>query len=83
MLEAQPFDRIGKLDIDAEIVGVKLEFVALEQRALLVDVEEERGDIAVNVELPVPVPRRLGLKINPRPAVGQRTLGCMRRVAHH
>ena len=38
MLEAQPLDRVGQLDIDAEVVGVELELVALEQRALLVDV---------------------------------------------
>ena len=41
MLEAQPLDRVGKLDIDAEVVGIELELVALEQRALLVDVHEQ------------------------------------------
>ena len=38
MLEAQALDGVGKLDIDAEVIGVELEFVALEQRALLVDI---------------------------------------------
>ena len=27
MFEAQPLDRVGELDIDAEIVGIELEFV--------------------------------------------------------
>ena len=38
MLEAQPLDRVGKLDIDAEIVGIEFQIVAFEQRALFVDV---------------------------------------------
>ena len=32
MLEAQPLDRVGELDVDAEVVGIELELVALEQR---------------------------------------------------
>ena len=40
VLEAQPLDRVGELDVDAEVVGVELELVALEQAALLVDVHE-------------------------------------------
>ena len=82
MLEAQPLDGVGKLDIDAEIVGIELELVALEQRALLVDVEKERGDIAVDLELPMAIAGRLGLEVDPRLAVGQRTLGGM-GVSHH
>ncbi len=46
MLETQPLDRVGKLDIDAEIVGIELQFVAFEQRSLLVDVHHERRDVA-------------------------------------
>ena len=69
MLEAQPLDRVGQLDVDAEIVGVELELVALEQRALLVDVHQQRRDLAVDRELPVPVARRIGLEVDPRPAV--------------
>ena len=41
MLEAQPLDGVGELDVDAEVVGIELELVALEQRALLVDVHEQ------------------------------------------
>ncbi len=77
MLEAQPLERVGKFDIDAEIVGIEFQVVAFEQRALFVDVEEERRDIAVDLELPMPVAGRIGLKINPRSTVGQRTLGGM------
>ena len=71
MFEAQPLERVGKLDVDAEIVGIELELVALEQPALLVDVHQQRGDVAVDRELPVPVARRIGLEIDPRYAVGQ------------
>ena len=77
MLEAQPLDGVGKFDVDAEVVGIELEVVAFEQRPLLVDVQKERGDIAVDLELPMAVARRLGLEVNPRLAVGQRTLGGM------
>ena len=76
MLEAQPLDGVGQFDIDAEIVGIELELVALEQRALLVDVHQQRGDVAVDLELPMAIARRLGLEIDPRLAVGQRTRSC-------
>ena len=81
MLEAQPLDCVGKFDIDAEIVGVELELVAFEQRALLVDVHEQRGDVAVDLELPMAIARRRGLKIDAALTVGQRALGGM-RVGH-
>ena len=38
MLEAQPLQRVGQLDIDAEIVGIQFELVAVEQRRPFVDV---------------------------------------------
>ena len=72
MLEAQPLDRVGKLDIDAEIVGIEFEIVALEQPGLLVDIHQQRRDVAVDLELPMPIARRLGLEIDPRLAVRQR-----------
>src|SRR6266852_5448600 len=55
MLEAQPLDSVGELDVDAEVVGIELELVAFKQRALLVDVHRERGDVAVDLELPMAV----------------------------
>jgi hypothetical protein len=33
MLEAQPLQRVGQLDVDAEVVGIELELIALEQPA--------------------------------------------------
>ena len=66
VLEAQPLQRVGELDVDAEIVGVELELVALEQAALLVDVHGQRRDVAVDRELPVPIARRIGRKVDPR-----------------
>ena len=71
MLEAQPLQRVGELDIDAEIVGIELELVALEQAALLVDVHGERRDVAVDGQFPVPVARGIGLKIYPGQAVSE------------
>jgi hypothetical protein len=53
VLEAQPLDGVGELDIDAEVVGVELELVALEQRRLLIDVHQQRRDVAVDLELPM------------------------------
>src|SRR3984957_1190238 len=64
MLEAQPLHCVGKLDIDAEIVGIQLELIALEQAAILVDIHGQGGDVAVDAELPMPVARRIGLKID-------------------
>ena len=64
MLEAQPLHRVGELDVDAEIVGIQLELIALEQAAILVDIHGQRRDVALDVQLPVPVARRIGLKID-------------------
>ena len=64
MLEAQPLHGVGQLDVDAEIVGIELELIALEQAAVLVDVHGQRRDVAVDRELPVPVARRIGLEID-------------------
>ena len=64
MLEAQPLHGVGEFDVDAEIVGIQLELIALEQAAILVDVHGQRRDVAVDGELPVPVARRIGLKID-------------------
>ena len=42
MLEAQPLDRVGELDVDAEIVGVELELVPRAERRMLVDRHRQR-----------------------------------------
>ena len=80
MLETQPLDRVGEFDVDAEVVGVELQLVAFEQPALLVHVHGERGDIAIDGKLPMPVARRIGLEIDPRLAVGQFSLGIAMRT---
>ena len=64
MLEAQPLHGVRELDVDAEIVGIELELVALEQAAILVDVHGQGRDVAIDRELPVPVARRIGLEID-------------------
>ena len=64
MLEAQPLHRVGEFDVDAKIVGIQLELIALEQPAILVDIHRQRRDIAVDIELPMPIARRIGLKID-------------------
>ena len=64
MLEAQPLHGVRKFDVDAEIVGIQLELIALEQAGILVDVHGERRDVAFDAQLPVPVALRIGLKID-------------------
>jgi hypothetical protein len=55
MGEAQPLGRVVELDVDAQVVAVHLELVAGYQPAGLVDVQSQVGDLAVDVEPPVPV----------------------------
>jgi hypothetical protein len=64
MLEAQPLHRVGQFDVDAEIVGIQLELITFEQPAVLIDVHGQRRDIAVDIQLPMPVVLRIGLKID-------------------
>ena len=46
MLEAQPLHRVGQFDVDAEIVGIEFELIALEQPGILVDVHGQRRNVA-------------------------------------
>ena len=71
MLEAQPLDGVRKLDVDAEVVGVELELVALEQRTLFVDVHQQCCDVAVDRKLPMAIFRRIGLEVDAALAVVQ------------
>ena len=64
MFEAQPLHGVGEFDIDAEIVGIQLELIAFEQPAILIDIHRQRRDLAVDIELPMPVARRIGLEID-------------------
>ena len=71
MLEAQPLQRVGELDVDAEIVGIQLQQIAFEQAAILVHVHRERGDVAIDRQFPVPVARGIGLKTYTSQAVSK------------
>ena len=61
MLEPDPVQRIVQLDVHAQVVGVELELVGREEPLVLLDVERERGDGAVDRQLPVVV--LLGVRI--------------------
>ena len=71
MLEAQPLQRVGEFDVDAEIVGIQLQKIALEQAAILVHVHGEGGDVAIDRQFPVPVAGGLGLKTDTSQAVSK------------
>ena len=62
MLEADAVQRVGELDVDAEVVAVQLELVAWLERLVLGHVEVERGHRSVEGELPVVVAIGLGLE---------------------
>ena len=64
MLEAQPLHRVVEFDIDAEIVGIELELIAVEQPARLIDVHDQIGDVAIAFDAPMAVARRIGLEID-------------------
>ena len=66
MLEAQPLHRVVQFDVDAEVVGIELELVAVEQPAGRIDVHDQVGDVAVELDAPMAVARRLGLEIDRR-----------------
>jgi hypothetical protein len=63
MLEAQPLDGIVQFNVDAEVVGIELEFVVAEP-AGLVDVHDQIGDVTVELDAPVPVARGVGLVVD-------------------
>jgi hypothetical protein len=64
VLEAHALDDIGEFNVDAEIIGIELEFIALEQTAGFIDVHEYRRDFAVICDAPVPITVGIGLKID-------------------
>ena len=59
-------DRVGQLDVDAEVVGVQLELVVALQGAILVHVHGEVGDAVLERELPVLVAAGLGAEVDGR-----------------
>ena len=64
MLEAQALHRVVQFDVDAEIVGVQLQLVAVRQPAGRIDVHDQIGDVAVALDAPMAVARRIGLEID-------------------
>ncbi|EEA02927.1 hypothetical protein BH160DRAFT_1779 [Burkholderia sp. H160] len=66
MLEANPLDRVVQFDIDAEVIRIELQFVAIANAAVLGDVDAERRDRTVEAQLPVLVLRRRGAVVDRR-----------------
>src|SRR6185437_623503 len=66
MLEAQPLDGVGQLDVDAEVVRVELELVAGAQAAILVHVHRQVSDAVFGRELPMLVAVGLGAEVDGR-----------------
>ena len=64
MLEAQPLHRIVELDVDRQIVGIELELVVAGKPAGRIDVHDQERDLAVDVDLPVPIAGGLGAEID-------------------
>ena len=64
MFEAQPLDGVGEFDIDAEVVGIQFQLVAVHQAAGGIDIHGQRGDRAVERQFPVAVAGRVGLEID-------------------
>ena len=62
MLEAKALDRVGELDVDAEVVGIELELVVGREAGVFADVHRQRGDRAVEGQLPVVVAVGGGVK---------------------
>jgi hypothetical protein len=62
VLETQALQRVRQLDVDAEVIRIELELVARLNAALLVDIECERGEIAVDRKPPVDVTVRMRIK---------------------
>ena len=62
VLEAQALDGVGELDVDAEVVRVQLQLVVGRQAGVLAHVHRERGDRAVEGQLPVLVAVGVGVE---------------------
>src|SRR5262249_18599860 len=62
MLETNALDRVGQLDVDAEIVGVQLESVLRRQPSIFADVHCQRGNSALECQLPMLVLSRVSFE---------------------
>lgn len=66
MFETQALHGIVQFDIDAQIVGIELQLVAGTQAAIFAHIHRQRGDGAVEAQLPVLVLAGLGAEIDRR-----------------
>ena len=64
MFEPHSLDDIGKFDVDAEIIGVELQLVSVEQPARLVNIHNHARHVAFIGHAPVTVARRLCLEFD-------------------
>ena len=64
MLEAHALHHIGQFDIDTQIVGIELELIAVEKAAILIDIHVEIGDVAIILDPPMAVVRRIGPEVD-------------------
>ena len=64
MLETKPLDRIMEFYIDAEVVGIELQLITVEQAALFIDVHDQGRHLAIDLDRPMLVTGRTGLKID-------------------
>src|SRR6266850_4685011 len=62
MLEADAVERVAKLDIDAQVIGIELQPVAGKEPALFRDIQGQGGDRAVASEAPVAIARRISVE---------------------
>jgi hypothetical protein len=64
MFEADALHGIVQFDVDAQVLGIELEFVAVPEAAVLGDVERKRGHRTRKGEFPMPVPGGIGAVID-------------------
>ena len=66
VFEPDPLQRVVKLDIDSEVVGIKLQLIARHQGRFFVHVQREPRDASVKCQIPVMVFVRAGPEVDPR-----------------
>ena len=71
MLETKSPNRVGKLDVHGEVVGVQLQLVVVAQPAVGIDVHVEMGDTAIYSQPPMAIPRGMGLKVDHTRTLGR------------
>jgi hypothetical protein len=64
VFEPEPLDRIGKLDVDAQVVAVQFELVAGMKPGILTHVKGESRDSSIYRQVPVTVIRGSSFEAN-------------------